>query len=62
MAWKVLFLSILSVSLVGCRNGRLVAGREVDKGACFGENRRVDVQFEVSYEQDGARVAIKGRI
>lgn len=62
MAWKILFVSILSFSLVGCNHGRLVAGREIDKGACFREDRKVDLQFEVSYEQDGARVAIKGRI
>lgn len=62
MAWKILFVSILSVALAGCNHGRLVSGREVDKGACRGGDRKIDLQFEVSYEQDGAKVAIKGRV
>lgn len=74
MAWKILLLSIVSISLMGCRNVPREIGNHKDWREDFSGGRLVDerglarrmgameIQFEASYERDGARVAVKGRL
>ena len=66
MAWKILLVFGLSISLAGCRNGNVLRDwRETDpsKRVRNGPGRMpMDIGFEISYQRDGAMVAIKGRI
>ena len=64
MAWKILLLSTLSISLVGCRSGRsdLCRRESVPRSRLERTTGTMEIQFEASYERDGARVAIRGRI
>ena len=58
---RTILLLLGVFSIVGCRN--VPRDRRINQVRESGiQGSRMDIGFEISYEKDGARVAIKGRV